>query len=358
MSEINVEYPASSSELQEPIESGTPPTSLGSRVGNWKTLLSFLLAVAILVVVMARAGINPAQFWTTLRHASWGYFLLAFCLYYCTFPLRGFRWQLLLRNAYRGDSRSQSVANMQVSGLTEIVFISWFVNCVVPAKLGDLYRAYLAKLWQNISWVKNVGTIVAERIVDILAVAVMLAASGLIAFHSRLGSIKYILALGLLLAVVGIVVLVLMKRFSPMIRRHVPPRYVERYGAFEEGTLLSLTRLPLLFIVTAPIWLLEGLRLFFVFAALHISVDTITSTPYAATLFFALGTAVLTTIPLTPGGLGVVQGGLLGVMVLLGLRRVDAADVVLMDSLLTYYSVAIIGFIVYLISKRSHFRNT
>ena len=92
------------------------------------------------------------------------------------------------------------------------------------------------------------------------------------------------------------------------------------------------------------------------FAALNVSVDSITSFPYAAMLFFALGTAVLTTIPLTPGGLGVVQGGLLGVMVLLGLAKNDAGDVVLMDSLLSYYSIAIIGFFVYLLSKPSHFR--
>jgi len=105
-----------------------------------------------------------------------------------------------------------------------------------------------------------------------------------------------------------------------------------------------------------PIWLLEGMRLLLVFAALNVSVDSITSFPYAAMLFFALGTAVLTTIPLTPGGLGVVQGGLLGVMVLLGLAKNDAGDVVLMDSLLSYYSIAIIGFFVYLLSKRSHFR--
>ena len=29
---------------------------------------------------------------------------------------------------------------------TEIIFLSWLVNCVVPAKLGDVYRAYLLKI--------------------------------------------------------------------------------------------------------------------------------------------------------------------------------------------------------------------
>ncbi len=330
--------------------------SLGRRVGNWKTILSFVAAIAILAFVMSRAGINLSQFITKLHSANWGYFALAFVVYYLTFPLRAFRWRLLLQNAYR-DTHDQAVADMHLSGLTQIVYISWFVNCVVPAKLGDLYRAYLAKLWQEISWVKTVGTIVAERIVDILVLAGLLTAAALVAFHTRLGSIKIILGLGLILAVGGIVVLLLMKRFSPYIRRHVPQKYAARYAAFEDGTLMSLRRLPLLFAITVPIWLLEGMRLLLVFAALGISVSSITGVPYAAMLFFALGTAVLTTIPLTPGGLGVVQGGLLGVMVLLGLSRTNAGDVVLMDSLLSYYSIAILGFFVYLLSKRSHFRH-
>ncbi|HZT96590.1 MAG TPA: lysylphosphatidylglycerol synthase transmembrane domain-containing protein [Chloroflexota bacterium] len=356
MSDVQAELGTGDVDLEEAGQPMQEPVPLGRRVADWKTIASFGVAIAILVLVMVRAGLNPAQLWSRIHHAAWGYFLLAFVLYYLTFPLRGLRWQMLLQNAYR-DSETESVADMHLSGLTEIVFISWFVNCVVPAKLGDLYRAYLAKLWQHISWVKTIGTIVAERMVDILAVAVLLGASGLIAFHGRLGSIKYILGLGLLLAMLGIVALVLMKRFSPLIRRYVPARFEQRYGAFEEGTLLSLRRLPLVFGVTLPIWLLEGLRLYFVFASLHIGVSTITTVPYAAMLFFALGTAVLTTIPLTPGGLGIVQGGLLGVMVLLGLSRNDSADVVLMDSLLSYYSIAIFGFIVYLVSKRSHFRH-
>lgn len=332
------------------------PVPLGKRVGSWKTVASFALAFLILALVVSRAGFDPSKIWNRIHNATWGYFFAGFAVYYLTFPLRALRWRVLLANAYR-DTHSESVADMHLSGLTEIIFISWFVNCVVPAKLGDLYRAYLAKLWQHISWVKTIGTVVAERIVDILVLAALLGGSGLIAFHSHLGKIKWILIFGLVLAVMGIVILTLMKQLSPFIRRLVPVKYVDRYAAFEEGTLHSLRRLPLVFGMTVPIWLLEGFRIQFMFLALHISVASITSVPYAAMLFFALGTAVLTTIPATPGGLGIVQSGLAGVMIFLGLSKNTAGAVVVMDSLLSYWSVAIVGFVVYLVSKRSHFRN-
>jgi uncharacterized protein (TIRG00374 family) len=74
-------------------------------------------------------------------------------------------------------------------------------------------------------------------------------------------------------------------------------------------------------------------------------------------LFFALGTAVLTTIPFTPGGLGLVEVGLGSLLIYLNIQKADAAAVVLMDRVLSYYSIAFFGFLVYLVSKRSHFRH-
>ena len=345
--------------LQEPEDE---QLSLSTRLGSWRTVASFVLAVVILALVVLlglKNGLNPAKIWNNLRHANWWFVLVGFVVYYMTFPLRGFRWKLLLEGAYKESHESQ-VADMHLSGLTQIIFISWFVNCVVPAKLGDLYRAYLAKLWQHISWVKTVGTVVAERIVDLLVLAILLSGSGLIAFQSHLGSIKYILIFALALAAVGIVVLASIRSLGPYIRRAIPQRFHFRYQALEDGLVQSLTlkRLPLVVGATIPIWLLEGLRIQFVFLALGFTMSNVTSVPYLPFLFFALGTAVLTTIPATPGGLGIAQSGMAAVMILLKGKSWtnQAVDVVILDSLLSYWSIAIVGFAVYLLSKRSHFR--
>jgi uncharacterized protein (TIRG00374 family) len=61
---------------------------------------------------------------------------------------------------------------------TEILFISWLVNCVVPAKLGDLYRAYLLKLNSPVSATKTLGTVFMERILDLVAIAALGIAAG------------------------------------------------------------------------------------------------------------------------------------------------------------------------------------
>ena len=357
---------ASDSELEDQSQDWEEPSdqqaeqalAIGSRLGNWKTVVSFGFAALVIAIVIVKGGIDPHQLWQRLRTLNIALFVSAFAVYYATFPLRGMRWKALLRNAYE-RSHQQAVEDMSVRGLTEIIFISWFVNCVVPAKLGDLYRAYLAKLWVHISWSKTIGTVMAERIVDILVLSSLLAVTGFIVFHDRLGRISVILVLGLGLAVVGILALLLMKNFSRHIQRLIPERFVHKYVSFEEGTLHSFRRLPLLLGVTVVIWLLEGSRLQLVFASLgllHTS-QSISPIPFAPMLFFALATAVLTTVPFTPGGLGLVEAGLLGIMLYVGIPKADAAAVVVVDRVLSYYSIAFLGFLVYLVSKRSHFRH-
>lgn len=330
--------------------------SIGQRLGNWKSIASFAFAVVVLAFAIVKGGIDPAATWQRIRHVNPLLYFLAFLVYYATFPIRGYRWKVLLDNAYRGDEREEAVEGMSVRGLTEILYISWFVNCVVPAKLGDLYRAYLAKLWAHISFTKTIGTVLAERVVDILVLGFLLALTGFVAFHGRLGAISSILLLGLGLSVVGIIALLAMKHLSPWIHRVVPERFEERYSSFEDGTLSSLQRIPLLLVLTTVIWLMEGARLQLVFSSLNIHAH-FSSVPFAPLLFFALATAVLTTIPFTPGGLGLVEAGLLGMMIYLGMPKTEATAVVLVDRVLSYLSVAVFGFIVYLLSKRSHFRH-
>ena len=63
-------------------------------------------------------------------------------MFYLGFPLRGLRWALLIRG---------TGFPLRLRDATEIIFISWLVNCLVPAKLGDLYRAYLLKINSTVS---------------------------------------------------------------------------------------------------------------------------------------------------------------------------------------------------------------
>ena len=120
----------------EPETSEAPP-SLTSRLFTIRTLASIGLAVVIVGVAIWRAQINWGAAWDNIRHANLFIYLAALAVYYASFVVRSIRWHVLLGNA--GEDRPYAAR------LIGIVITSFFVNCVVPAKMGDIYRAYLAK---------------------------------------------------------------------------------------------------------------------------------------------------------------------------------------------------------------------
>ena len=55
-----------------------------------------------------------------------------------------------------------------------------------------------------------------------------------------------------------------------------------------------------------------------------------------------LANAMLTTVPITPGGLGIVEPGILGLLTL-SLPRSEAVSVALLDRSISYLSIVILG---------------
>ncbi|TME62115.1 MAG: flippase-like domain-containing protein, partial [Chloroflexi bacterium] len=78
------------------------------------------------------------------------------------FVLRTLRWRVLLENV--GFNKANGVDLPKFWKLLEIIFISWFANSIVPAKLGDLYRAYLLRQEAGVSATRTFGTVMAERL--------------------------------------------------------------------------------------------------------------------------------------------------------------------------------------------------
>ena len=119
-------------------EGSGPPPSLSRRLRNPRTIVSLVIPIMLIVLVLIAApSFHLDQLPGLSREANPWLLLAAFAIYYLGFPLRGYRWAILLRGAG---------ACLGVRDSTEIIFISWLVNCLVPAKLGDVYRAYLLKI--------------------------------------------------------------------------------------------------------------------------------------------------------------------------------------------------------------------
>lgn len=324
--------------------------SLKERLLDIRTLISVAVAFAVIAFVFRGFDIDPAEAWRQMRRINPGMYLLAFVIFYLTFPLRALRWRILLRNAkFPIDEGRHSWAS--IPALTEYIGLSWFANCVVPAKLGDAYRGYLLKHNGSVSFSRSLGTIFAERLLDMIVLFTLLVVSAWSVFGTRLpASARYVFIFGLVLVVAIVAGLAAMRFLSPLIRRFVPVRLTPLYGSFEAGTLGSLNArsLPLLFLLTSAVWMCESLRLFIVMEAmggLGLSLPTV--------IFVALMGSLMTTVPATPGGLGVVESAITVVLSsILGVGVSVAAAVTVLDRIINFYSIIVFGFILYVFSKR------
>ena len=303
-----------------------------------RELLSIAVPLALLLV-FAR-NVDWATTVATIGSAKGGLVGLALVVYYATFPIRARRWARLLR---------EGGSSLRGRDLLEVLMLGWFVNCLAPAKLGDLYRSYLVRQRFGLSLSRTVGVVVAERLLDLLVVFGLLVVGGYVAFGRTLVAdlrLVYLSALVLAVAILGL--LVALYYGAPRIARFFPAELRRIGGLFREGVLHSFRALPEAGPETVIIWLAEAARLAFVLAALGLEL------PISGVIFVAVASSLLTTVPLTPAGFGFVE---LAVVYLLvngfGLAPHDAIAVAVLDRLVSVFSVIVVGGIVYLRHRRT-----
>jgi len=346
--------------LREP-EITREQLSLRKRLLNWRTLLPLVVVIIAVSYFVQKSHIDPQKTWAAIQSANVYLLLAAFVVYYLSFPLRALRWRLLLENV--GFTKANGVALPRFWKLVEIIFISWFANAIVPAKLGDLYRAYLLRQEIGVSASRSFGTVIAERLLDLIVLLLLFIPAIIISLHANLPwQLRLGLEITLAGVVVGITVLLIMRQFPAQIARLIPERFRNYYIHFYEGTLGSFRRLPLLTGLTVGVWACEALRFFFVAQALNLISGNVIHIITAAT-FIALGEALLTVVPFTGGGVGLVEGGMLAMIALFtqsapnGLSLATAA--ILLDRTISLFSILVFGFIVFMLAfgrqtTRSH----
>ena len=99
------------------------------------------------------------------------------------------------------------------------------------------------------------------------------------------------------------------------IAKLVPIRFRGQYYHLQEGMLGSFRRLPVLTGLTIGIWCCEALRFFFVALSLSLIPGDFVHI-LAACIFVGLGEALLTVVPTTGGGVGLVEGGMVAMIAL------------------------------------------
>ncbi|MGC8634313.1 MAG: lysylphosphatidylglycerol synthase transmembrane domain-containing protein [Candidatus Limnocylindrales bacterium] len=321
--------------------------SLGRRLRQPRTIVSILVPILVLVLLaVSLPGFRLDRLPGLILGADPWLLVAAFAVYYVGFPLRGLRWRLILRAA------STEVSTRDA---TEIIYISWLVNCVVPAKLGDIYRAWLLRLNFAVSLSRTLGTVFIERIFDLFAIVLLGLAAGYWSFRAGMPrEVQIIFGLGFAVVVLLALGLFTLRNFGRRLLNvlPVPERVVDLYERFEEGVFGLRTRqIPVIGALTVLIWSTEAARLYLVvqalgFAHVHLAVSSVAFVAFAASL--------LTAIPLTPAGLGFVEGAVVGLLTAVYHVPSDQAlAITIVDRAISVLSVIVLGSLVYVVSPKT-----
>ncbi|MDP1677648.1 MAG: lysylphosphatidylglycerol synthase transmembrane domain-containing protein [Bacteroidota bacterium] len=125
--------------------------------------MSFSVALAALFLYFAFRGKDITVIWHSLIDVHWSWFIVLFVGSALSHLLRAWRWKYLLHPMKE---------DVSLRNVFSVTMIGYLINNVVP-RLGEFVRPYAMKKLEGISKSATMGTIILERILDIVTFALV-----------------------------------------------------------------------------------------------------------------------------------------------------------------------------------------
>ncbi len=311
--------------------------SVRRRVLSLPAIVSFFIAGGFLLFLVTRFDVDLGVTWEQVRGSNPWLLAAAFAVHYTTFVFRGARWRMLLEHASEASGEGEPVPSLLFC--SRAVLLGWFVNSIGWLRLGDAFRAYLYREEYGAPFSGAIGTVLAERVLDVFLVALML----LVVAPFLVGGGDDDQAWVVLTVIAGMLVLLLILGLAAMVLarerllRWFPDWLASRYQRFHTGTIGGFRRLPQTTLLGLLGWAAEMGRMYLVAMALGFDLSI------AMVVLLTMANSLLSLVP-TPGGIGAVESGVAGLAVrIAALGKEAATALVLVDRFITYISVIIVG---------------
>ncbi len=119
-----------------------------------KKLIGLIIGLVFIVLIVKNIDIHKSI--EAIRHIDFIYIILIIPAYFGAFLFRAFRWKTILSEN----------ANIKITSFLNALLRGWLINCIVPARGGEIYRAHYFGKKENVSRVTILTSIVLERIFD------------------------------------------------------------------------------------------------------------------------------------------------------------------------------------------------
>ena len=317
---------------------------LRQRVFSLPTILFLAMASVLIISISIGLDLDWGKMFLNIKEMDPLDYLIGLCVYYASFAVRGLRWKILAQSASKSIAQPQLKTDLPSTlEFSKFILIGWFINGVTWLRLGDAYRAwsFSRRFKSTFSW--SLGTLLTERVLDMATILGILTVAILSITSIGNQASNYLIYAAAVMSGLLCIFLIVMRLFGMKLAQLLPKPLFAIYSMFHKGTLdsLSIKQMPVLILLSILGWLLEAGRLYFIIKALNLEL----SIPMI--LVVSLGHAILSTVP-TPGGIGAVETGVIGLLAL-SLPKNDAASVAILDRSITLLSVILFGGLVFFV---------
>ncbi len=311
---------------------------------GWRAALGAVLSAALIYWTLH--GISPTEVARQLSAADPLLFAAATFCATAIFALRARRWLTILEPV---------AGRLPFGPLWRATAIGMMVNNVVPARAGEIARAYALTRETPVPFATSLASLAVDRLFDAIML-VLLAATALVdpalsssetlagrplsSFAAGAGTLVLVLLIGLYALVFFPSQLL---RLFELFARRVSPAVEERGRRVLETFVggLSVLRRPGRFAAvfgwTLAHWLLNALGFWFSFKAVGIAA------PFSAALFLQAFIALGTAVPALPGFFGVFEYMSVQGLAVYGVSQQQAATWAIGYHLFSFIPITLIG---------------
>jgi len=323
-------------------------------------IINFLLSIglAALFLYLAFADVNFSEVLDLVSQASvfWTVLFIIFTL--LGHYIRTLRWKIIL-NSVKADTKMKN--------LFGALMIGYGVNCVTP-KLGEVTRAIMIGKYENLSRTSMFGTVIVERVIDIITLGASVLISAFIWSESLyeifpwLEATLYISAAGLFTVLVLFYLSVKFKerfygyllKLVSKFSKNIAERLEYIFEMLLQGfTALKGTKNYILTVVTTVIMIIiYALTSYFGFFMLHM--QTLSNVNFAMAWIVMSISSIGVVIP-TPGSTGSYHALAKTTLVLLfGFGETISAAYAFLTHIVSYILFIVVALIMYFALDTQH----
>jgi len=286
-----------------------------------KKILSF--CVATLCLYFAFNQVNIEDIYSALSNANITYIFAAFIVTFITFILKSLRWKILL----------DSPKDLELQKYISTTHIGHFLNNILPFRAGDLARAKLLSNYSNnVKFSFLVGSLVAEKIIDLWIVGLFSIFLILFGFNNVLG----------LEFSIGILLLYIITTFIIFGNNSIANKMQKKFSItknFLDGYLLVSKNKIKLGSISILLWCSFVAYMYVLLKSINIDLSL------QQYIGITVITSIVTSLPITPAAIGTYHLAVIYFLNLYGIE-IDQSQIaaILLHSVFLMYTI-ILGYI-------------